>query len=135
MSSIKDFLLDVNEVETREVALKRFPTPFVIRSISEEENEVLKKAATIRYKSKTGQRTSDFDPHKYNSALVTSSIVTPDLHNAELQKHYGTDGSASETIKKMMRPGEYAELQMAIQELNGFDLNEMEDLKEEAKKD
>lgn len=135
MGSIKDFLIDASNEETQEVTLKRFPSPFVIKSITEEENDVLKKQFTVKVRAKNGARVPDMDTGKYMTALVLACVVEPDLKNADLQAFYGTTGSAGDTLKKMLKPGEYTNIFQKIQEINGFDDDEMEDLKDEAKKD
>lgn len=135
MGSIKDFLIDASNEETQEVKLKRFPSPFVIKSITEEENDALKRQYTVKVRAKNGAKVPDMDTNKYMIALILSCIVEPDLKNADLQAFYNTTGSAGDTLKKMLKPGEYTTLFQAIQDINGFDSDEMDDLVDEAKKD
>ncbi|MNC83125.1 Phage XkdN-like protein [compost metagenome] len=57
-----------------------------------------------------------------------TSVVYPDLKDAELQKSYGVLG-ADQLLRKMLLPGEYATLLQKVQSINGFDkdVNELAD--------
>lgn len=127
---IKSFMI-VAEAETKEVALERFPEPFVIEAIRESENDKLKKAYTTTRIAKGGNRVKDLNTDKYGDALLVRCVKSPDLQNAELQAFYKTDGDASATLKAMLFAGEYSTLSQEVLELNGFD-NE-EEIKEEVK--
>ncbi|MBP3037988.1 phage portal protein [Bacillaceae bacterium Marseille-Q3522] len=130
---ISDFLLDnVNEEEKVEVHIKRFKSPFVIKSITEAENDAIRKRCTIKVKARNGMNVPETNTSKYTGELIAASVVEPDLHNSELQEHYSTPGSAVDTLRAMLRPGEFALLSEKVQEINGYDLD-VDDLKEEAK--
>jgi hypothetical protein len=64
--------------------------------------------------------------------LVASSVVYPDLKDAELQKSYGVV-SDGDLLKKMLIPGEYLTLQQAVNEVNGFDTEKADEAKDEVK--
>lgn len=66
---IKNFMI-VAEAETKEVALERFPEPFVIEAIRESENDKLKKAHTTTRIAKGGNRVKDLNTDKYGDALL-----------------------------------------------------------------
>lgn len=133
--SIQDFLLtNVQQDEAKEVHFKRFKSPFVIRSIDESLNDELKKRATRKTKNRQGITIPEFNQDKYVDSLIIECVVTPDLHNAELQEAYGTTGDAIKTLKKMLRVGEYATLGEEIKSINGFD-EDVNDLVEEVKND
>ncbi|MFB5496180.1 phage tail assembly chaperone [Enterococcus casseliflavus] len=129
---IKSFMIEA-QGGTKEVEFDRFEEPFVIEAISETENDRLKKASTSKRRSKSGNTIKDLDTDRYADALLSRCVKTPDLHNAELQAYFKTDGSASDTLKEMLLAGEYATLSKEVLELNGFDEDE-EDLKEDVKK-
>ena len=63
---------------------------------------------------------------------MVSSIVEPNLYNAELQDSYGVK-TPEDLLKEMVNdPGEYNDLAAFIQQFNGFNTT-MEDKVEEAK--
>jgi len=107
------------------------PVPWKIRSMTEEENEQCRKAATKRVKAKNGQYVPETDYNQVVTNTVTTSVVFPNLKDAELQKSYGVMG-AGELLKKMLRSGEYAALVQKVQEINGYD-REMNELVDEIK--
>ncbi|MEI7027904.1 phage tail assembly chaperone [Paenibacillus sp. y28] len=107
------------------------PVLWQVRSMTEGENEECRKSATKRIKGKNGSYTTETNPDEYLAKLVVSSVVFPNLKDAELQKSYGIMG-AEALLRKMLRPGEYAALVQKVQALNGFDRN-MDELVEEVK--
>ncbi|GBF75768.1 phage portal protein [Paenibacillus sp. 598K] len=96
------------------------PVAWKLRSMTEEENEAIRKAATRQIKGKGGSRTTEINGDEYIVKLVESSIVYPNLKDAELQKSYGVLG-ADKLLRKMLLPGEYSILVSKVQEVNGFD--------------
>lgn len=102
------------------------PIPWVVRSLTEAENEEYRKAATKKIKGKNGSYQSETDPNIYMAKVAVASVVFPDLKNEELQRSYSVMGAES-LLQKMLFPGEYAKLLQKVQELNGFDQT-MEDL-------
>lgn len=131
MSSLNAFL-HPEEVENQEVIVsERFkengkPVPFVIRPITQTENEVLLKQSTK--KSKKNEQ-GEFDRVAYQQALVAAAVVEPDLENAELQKAYGVLG-APKLLAKMLYIGEFALLMEAVQKLSGLDADINDELEE-----
>lgn len=132
MASLSAFLHPV-KVENQEVVVSaRFKengktVPFVIRPISQTENEEVIKKYTRR--DKKGNET--FDKVGYNREIAALAVVEPDLNSAELQKGYGVLG-APKLLSEMLLVGEYATLMAAVQELSGLD-KDINDDKEEAK--
>ena len=130
MSSLKAFLNPIKPENKEVIVSDRFqedgkPVPFVIRPITQKENEQLLKKHTKRDK-----RGNDFfDRTGYIHDLVASAVVFPDLKNAELQKAYGVLGEA-ELLKAMLYVGEFAELAQAVQELSGLDVDINEEIEE-----
>lgn len=130
MSSLKAFLNPIR-VENKEVVVSnRFqedgePVPFVIRPITQKENEQLIKKYTKR--DKKGNET--FDRTGYIHELTARAVVFPDFKNAELQKAYGVLGEV-ELLKTMLYAGEFAELAQAVQELSGLDTDINEEIEE-----
>lgn len=91
--------------------------PWKIRSMSEKENELIRKNTP---RDKKG----NIDGEAYAVKLVAESVVFPNLKDADLQKSYGVMG-AEDLIKEMLLSGEYSRLCQKVQEANGFDINEM----------
>jgi len=129
MSSLKAFLNPI-QVENREVIVSnRFqengkPIPFIIRPITQKENEQLIRKYTK--KDKKGQEV--FNRMEYIQALTAAAVVFPNLADAELQKVYGL--GETEVLKNMLLVGEFAELAKAVQELSGLDVDINEDIEE-----
>lgn len=96
------------------------PIPWKLRTISEAENEEIRKSSTRFVKGKNGVKVAETNGDEYIGKLVVASVVFPDLKNADLQKSYGVLG-ADAALKKMLFSGEYAALVQKVQELNGFD--------------
>ncbi len=130
MSSLNAFLHPV-QAENREVIVSnRFqengkPVPFVIRPITQQENEEFIRKHTKR--DKKGNEV--FDRINYNRELTATAVVEPDLNNADLQKRWGTLG-APKTLAKMLYVGEFATLMQAALELSGLDKDINEDIEE-----
>jgi len=130
MSSLKAFLNPI-KVENKEVIISdRFqedgkPVPFVIRAITQKENEELIK----RHTKKDKKGIDTFDRTSYIHELVARAVVFPDLKNAELQKAYGVLGEI-ELLKVMLLAGEFAELAKEVQRLSGVDVDINEEIEE-----
>ena len=97
------------------------PIEWELRPLSEEENDGIKRACMIQKQVKNGVYTKDVDPLKFNSKVITSSVVFPDLNDKELQDSYHVVGAES-LLKKMLTMGEYARLFEKVQEINDFDI-------------
>jgi hypothetical protein len=129
MSSLKAFLNPV-QVDNQEVVVSnRFMEdgkviPFIIRPITQKENEQLIKKYTR--KDKKGSET--FNRTEYVQALTASAVVFPNLFDAKLQDKYGL--GETETLKNMLLVGEYATLAQAVQSLSGLDTDVNEDIEE-----
>ncbi|MGE5703547.1 MAG: phage tail assembly chaperone [Clostridia bacterium] len=105
--------------------------PWKLRSMTEAENEEIRKSATKRVKVRTGVYTAETNTEEYMAKLIVASVAFPDLKNADLQKSYGVMG-AELLLRKMLLPGEYTALVQKVQELNGFD-QDTNELKDEVK--
>jgi len=126
MSNLSAFLNPVNPEETRSVVVsQRFrdgdgsPVPFVIRPITQEENERLTKLSTRTVKV-NGQPVEKLDSLEYGRRMVVAATVTPDFASEEMCVKYGTRDPL-EVPSKMLLIGEYARLSRAIMELSGLD--------------
>ena len=132
MGSLNAFLHPV-QAENREVVIsERFqengkPVPFVIRPLTEEENENLIK----KYTKKDKKGNEKFDQMAYSRGMVSAAVVFPDLESAELQKSLGVLGS-DKVLSKLLYVGEFAALLHEVHELSGLD-KDINDEVEEAK--
>lgn len=136
MSTIQDFLLPKESFqETMEVKLDRYPKPFVIKSITQDENDAIKRANTMKTRNKSGVIVPQTNYDKYMDSMIAACVVEPDLRAAELQDYYGTSGDSVATLKAMLLAGEYMTLMQKVQETNGFLDDDMDDLIDEVKND
>jgi len=132
MSSLNAFLNPI-KVENKEIIIsERFqengkPVPFVIRPITQDENEEILR----RHKKRDKKGNETFDQIGYSHDLAATAVVSPDLENAELQKAYGVLGSVK-LLEKMLLIGEFTALGEAVKELSGLD-KDINDDKDEAK--
>ena len=142
MSTLTAFMAPnvVQEEHVKHIVSDRFidqetkkPIEWEIRCVDSKKDEELRKACTRRVAvpGRKGQFTKETDFDKYVGLLAVECTVFPDLHNAELQNSYGVL-SADELLKRMLKPGEYADYLEKIQEINGFN-ESFEDKVEEAK--
>jgi len=130
MASLSAFLNPI-KIESKEVIVSdRFKengevVPFVIRPITQEENEEI-----LRRHKKTDKKGNEtFDQIGYSHDLAASAVVFPDLENAELQKAYGVLGKAK-LLKKMLLIGEFTALCEAVRELSGLNKDINDDIEE-----
>lgn len=110
------------------------PLLWEIKPLTTKINETIREDCMVEVpiKGKPNLYRPKLNTSKYIAALMTESIVFPDLYNKELQDSYGVT-SPEELIKEMIDdPGEYQEFAAFIQEFNGFEKN-LEEKVEEAK--
>ncbi|CAG7616983.1 putative protein YqbN [Paenibacillus solanacearum] len=140
MSDLSVFFAQNASIEVTEevVVSERFkakdstqPVPWKLRSMTEEEDEYIRKAVTKRVKGKNGVYTTETDHNEYLAKLAVTSVVFPNLKDVDLQKSYGVLGAES-LLRKMLLPGEYTTLLQKVQEINGFD-KDMNELVDEVK--
>lgn len=109
------------DVEERLIISERFadengePREFVIRGISEAENEALKLAARRHMSGELR-----FDSKNYCNRLIVAATVYPNFRNLELQRSWGAL-NAEDLVCRMLLAGEYAALLTAVKRLSGFD--------------
>ena len=120
MGKLQEFLMQSEERAqvTEEVAISGFPVPFTVKSITEVDK-------------KTHQKTTETDMDLYNNRLVIACCVDPNFKDADLQAKYGVMG-AEALIDVLLKPGQFVDLLVAIQDVNGF-TDDVNDLREEAK--
>lgn len=134
MSALSAFLHPAVTREEKEVVIsRRFlgedgkPVPFKIRSLTQEENAAIIKAAT-RQKKVDGQWQDSIDTNELSARTIVEATVFPDFRSAELCETYGTKDPV-QVPGKMLLAGEFGRLIDAVSKLSGFDNS----LDEEAK--
>lgn len=142
MSSLKCFLKKnkVQKANTHYAATKSLcgedgkPLLWEIKPLTTRENESIREACTIEVpiRGKTNAYRPKMDTSLYLAKMIVSSVVFPNLYDAELQDSYGVK-TPEELIKEMIDdPGEYTEFSAFIQEYNGF-TSTLDDKVDEAK--
>ena len=129
------FMLKDEVQEIEYVASKRFKDKegnyekWRLKTITADENDAIRKQC---YKQiQVGKRMKqEFDTVRYLELLADKCVVYPDLHNVELQNHYGEMDAIKLLKKHLLNPGEYDDLMAEIQRINGYSLD---DAVEEAK--
>ena len=94
-------------VSTRFVDKNKKPVEWILKPVSSQTDEDLRRQSTIRTKNATGQYQTDLDVNKYIGLLAVACTVYPNLNDANLQNSYNVMGADS-LLKKMLLPGEYA---------------------------
>lgn len=133
--SLESFMLKDEVQEIEYVASKRFKDKegnyekWKLKTITADENDAIRKQC---YKQiQVGKRMKqEFDTVRYLELLADKCVVYPDLHNVELQNHYGEMDAIKLLKKHLLNPGEYDDLMQKIQEINGYSID---DAVEEAK--
>ena len=134
MSNLNAFLNPAAPAEKQAVVIsKRFlaedgrPAPFVIRPISQEENDKLIRQSTRRVKV-NGQFVEQLDSTEYGRRVVVAATVEPNFSSEEICRAYGTMDPLA-VPGKMLLVGEYGKLSRAVMALSGLD----DDPEEQAK--
>ncbi|MEQ3452447.1 phage tail assembly chaperone [Enterococcus cecorum] len=133
--SIKAFMKTYadREIElTKKIQIGNFEEPFEIKILTPDEFEAIERFSYDVRISKGGNRTKEINETKLRNNIVKTTIVTPDLTNAELQAFFKTPGDEVETLKRMLTAREYLELYNEISKLNGLSGDEKESELEEA---
>lgn len=107
-------------VSTRFVDKNKKPVEWILKPVSSQTDEDLRKQSTITKKNISGQYQTDLDVNKYIGLLAVACTVYPNLNDADLQNSYAVMGADS-LLKKMLLPGEYANYLLKVQEICGFD--------------
>lgn len=131
MGKLYEFLMGDDAVSqgTAEVHIAGFPYPFQIHSITEAENKAIRKTCQkVSFDKKTHQKNMETDTDLYNNRLVAACCAEPNFKDAQLQARYKVMG-AEDLIDALLKPGQFVELLLAVQEVNGFsdDVNELRD--------
>ena len=132
MNKLDSFLNPTSFQKEKEVIIsKRFKdengeiVPFKIRPITQEENaEMVKKSK--RFKKVNGQMTEAMDSSLFLNRMIVKGTVEPDFTNRELCERYGVLDPL-ELPGKMLLAGEYAKLAEEINDISGFNAEEIDE--------
>lgn len=134
--NVEDFLAEnvKPKVETKKINFKGFKSPFIIQALTADKfNEIQKQATTSYINKKTHQRVQEVDQNKIVDLMMAEAVVQPDLNNEKLQKSWGCIADPAGVLKKMLNAGQYTDLGQAIQELSGYDVDNLNNYVEQAK--
>ena len=127
--NLKAFMAEsaIKYKEVDYIASERFidekgnPIPWKIKILTATELSKLKAQCKKRVTNpKTQQSYIETDSAKLADLMIENTVIYPNLNNAELQNSYGAIG-AIDLAKKMLIPGEYNDLILAVNEENGFE--------------
>lgn len=108
------------------------PLAWVIRPLSTDTIENIRTQCTreVPVKGKANVYRATVDSSQYISELLAASVVEPNLHSAELQDSYGVKTAATLLRQLVDVPGEYTAFMEYVQELNGLDKSQQEEIDE-----
>lgn len=128
MASIKSFLKK-NKKKTENIKLKldSFDEEIELRIISGREYDRIQDKCYVNKAGLKGRQEQKLDMAKFNNLLCSSSVVVPDLQNAELQASYGVVGE-QDLYGEMFNFADHLKILNAITNTSGFsDFNELVD--------
>ena len=101
---------------------------FIIKPLTQEENDALIKKCTVVRRDRTGADKRIFDSTRYTHEVVCEGTVFPDFHSKEMCDRWGVADPIM-VAPKMMLAGEFQKLADEIAVLSGIGT----DAEEEAK--
>lgn len=121
-------------VSKRFVDDKGNPIPWILRQLTGKESNNLRKKHTKKIKNKLGRIEEQFNSEAYQEEFITSSIIFPELADADLQKSYSALGEY-DLLQKMLSADELANLQIKVSGFAEEEIieNSMDNLVDEAK--
>lgn len=122
MSNVQDFIdaLDGSR-ETKEIKVAPNLPLFKIQALTGTEFEAARKAGVSRRTGKGGKQEQYTDEGKIQDKMIELAVISPDLTDNDLQQVLGTIGEPADTVRAMLKAGQFANLMSEIQELAGFD--------------
>lgn len=110
--------------------------PWILKPLTAQESNMLRKKHTKKLKNKLGKIEEEFNGNAYQEEFTTKSVIFPDLENTELQQSYGAMG-AYDLLQKMLTADEFANLQIEVAGFAEEEIveNSMDNLIDEVKND
>lgn len=98
------------------------PVEWEFRPLSSEEVDEIRMDNTmeVQVTGKPGQYRQKSDTKKIIRQMIAASVVYPDLYDVELQDSYGVRTPEELVPAIVDTPGEYDDLSVFIQKMNGF---------------
>lgn len=109
------------------------PLVWTLKPITTAENDVIRDDCTydVQVKGKPNMYRQKVNTSLYQAKTICASVVEPNLYDKDLQDSYGV-ASPEDLLKELVDdPGEYTDLFVFVQQLNGF--STMDEMVEEAK--
>jgi hypothetical protein len=131
MSTIKSFLKK-NKKNSENIKLKldSFDEEIELRIITGREYDRIQDKCYVNRAGLKGRQEPKLDMAKFNNLLCSTSMVVPDLQDAELQASYGVVGE-QDLYGEMFTFAEHLKILNAITSTSGF--NDFNELVDEAK--
>jgi hypothetical protein len=131
MSTIKSFLKK-NKKNSENIKLKldSFEEEIELRIITGREYDRIQDKCYVNKPGLKGRQEPKLDMAKFNNLLCSTSMVVPDLRDAELQASYGVIGE-QDLYGEMFTFAEHLKILNAITSTSGF--NDFNELVDEAK--
>lgn len=110
------------------------PLRWELRALTSKEDSVLRASCytQVPIPGKRNQFMKELKSEEYTAKMVANCVVYPDLRDAALQDSYGVK-TEIDLLQRMLNPGEYTDLLLKVQDLNGFEQEAMDKLVDEAK--
>lgn len=109
------------------------PLVWILKPITTAENDDIRDDCTydVQVKGKPNVYRQKVNTSLYQAKMICASVVEPNLYDKDLQDSYGV-ASPEDLLKELVDdPGEYTDLFLFVQQLNGF--TSMDEAVEEAK--
>lgn len=121
---------EVGYVASDRIAENGKPVEWKIQVLTAQELEKMRDRHTKKVLVPgTREYKEKYDAEGFNSELLTSTIIYPELDDIELQNSWGVN-DADQLLKVMLKPGEYADLANAVSEAQGFKVGMDDKVKE-----
>jgi len=129
---LKAFMIEDKEEIIEYIASNRFkdengnPIPWKLKTITAKENDELRAQCykQVPVQGKRNHFKQEFITGKYLELLALKCIVEPNLNSAELQDFYHVMKPEDLLKEHLLKPAEYDDLVVKLQEINGYDINE-----------
>ena len=101
------------------------PLPWEFRHITSKEQTRIREDCSreVPIPGQKGVYRSRVDMNRFVQKIIVASVVFPDLQNVELQNSYGVCTPEDLIYEMVDDPGEYNDLVLFVEKLQGFDVS------------